>query len=133
VTSFGRCIESNDAPDDQAVTVQSSTSPIGSLELDLWIGLDFMASRFLSLPGGPRFRGLYLKLDSQQDASPITALVEGCRFTLEFLTVECSLFGVFACHLCPYKRLTPVRRTPIGFDRPLESHITSRCGACVQI
>ena len=95
VASYHGWIGRDETPDDQTTAIQSLTSPSfnGSLELDLWTGTDFMASGLLSLPGGLHFRRLHLELDKEIDASPITALVEGCRFTLGSLEVACNTNG----------------------------------------
>ena len=108
VTGFNERIESNDAHDGQATVVQSLAPPslTGSLELDVWVQADFMISRLLSVPGGLHFRRLRLRLSVQRDASPIAALVEGCRFTLESLEVDYQLLlRTFIHHLYSNQRL----------------------------
>ena len=100
VTSFDRSIDRNRGFDERSIAAQPSIPPAftGSLKLDLWAGTDFMASRLLSPPGGLRFRRLHLILNDQEDVLPVTALVEGWRFTLEYLKVVYDLYGVFVCY-----------------------------------
>ena len=111
VTSLDRWMGSNDVLDDQTA-VQPSISPsfTGSLELDLWTQTDFVASRLLSLSGSIRFRRLQLTLNKKSDASAIAALVETCRFTLEYLEVACELLSTLICCRCLQQSFISVRR-----------------------
>ena len=94
--------ERDDTPDDRTTNIQSLTLPsfTGSLELDMWTGMDFMAPGLLSLSGGLNFRRLQLSLKRETDPSLMTALVEECCPTLESLEVECDLCGTFSRHRC---------------------------------
>ena len=50
-----------------------------------------IASRLLSLPGGLRFRRLWLEYYYEADVLAATALVEGCCSTLESLKIDNAL------------------------------------------
>ena len=101
IVSFGGWSGSNKVSVDKAISIRSLVSPpfTGFLELDLKAGLDLVASRLLSLPGGLHFRRLRLMLNQEKDVVPVMALVEGCRSTLESLEIEHELSGLFICHL----------------------------------
>ena len=132
VTGFNECHESNDAHDGQATVVQSLAPPslTGSLELDVWVQADFMISRLLSVPGGLHFRRLRLRLSVQRDASPIAALVEGCRFTLESLEVDYQLLlRTFIHHLYSNQRLISFADPPL-VDLSKATHLKDIAFVC---
>ena len=64
-----------------------SSSPVftGSLELRLHVRMEPIVSSLLSLPGGLRFRRLCFAFSYEADVLSATALMEGCRSTLESL------------------------------------------------
>ena len=134
VTSYDEWVGNNDAPEDQTTAIRSLISPpfTGSLELDLWAGMDLMASRLLSLPGGLHFRRLSLTLNQREDALPMTALVEGCRSTVESLEIGCIISGSFVYHMCPHQQLILICRPATVLYGPLESHTTQRRGILMQ-
>ena len=105
LTSSDRWIGSNDGSDDQSTAFRSSVPPAftGRLELNLETGLDFVVSRLSSLRGGLPFRRLRLTLNGQRDALPVTALVERCRFTLEYLEIVSDLYSTFAHFSLPHQ------------------------------
>jgi hypothetical protein len=115
----GRYISTDDGSDEQQTRVQPPIPPpfTGSLELDLYSGMDFVASRLLSLPCGLYFRKLHLTLRKQEDSLSITVLVEKCHPTLESLEVRCDLAGAFIHYPCSHRLLISVcRRTAVGVD-----------------
>jgi hypothetical protein len=87
-----------------AVT-QPSSSPrlTGSLHLYLSGGMEPLARRLSSLPGGIHFRKLILTWLDEKDPSTTTALVEGCSHTLESLNIACRLRGTSVQHLRPHR------------------------------
>ena len=82
---------------------QPSTSPAftGSLELSLRGGMEPIARRLLSSPGGIRFRKLTLDWRREEDPLLTTALVEECSYTLEFLDIIYNFRCKFIRHLQP--------------------------------
>ena len=87
--------------DERPITARSSVQSAltGSLELNLWLGSDFLASQLLSLPGGIHFQKMCSTLNQEKDISPMMALVEGCCSTLESLEVVCELSGTYIRNL----------------------------------
>ena len=103
LTSYDSWTGDNNAFDGPTTAVQSSISPsfTGTLKFNVSVHEGFVASRLLSLPGSLHFRRLYFRLNrGEAGVSPITTLLEGCRFTLEFLKVDCDLTGTLVYHLC---------------------------------
>ena len=83
--------------DGLSATDQLSNPPIftGSLGLFIKRGMELIARRLLSLPGGIHFRKLALGWFREEDLSLTVALVEGCSSTLESLHLTCGLGGTF--------------------------------------
>jgi hypothetical protein len=74
----------------------------GSLELDLFGGMEPFTRRLLSLPGGIHFRKLILIWLHRGDLLTTTTLVEECSHTLEYLDITWSL-GKPIRHLRPHR------------------------------
>ena len=89
---------------EQPTITKPSNSPVftGSLRLSLHNGMKPIASRLLSLPGGLRFRRLWLEYYYEADVLAATALVEGCCSTLESLKIDNAL-GMSIRQPCPYQ------------------------------
>ena len=70
--------------------VQSPNPPAFTGTLDLFLGnrMDFIVPQLLSLPNGLHFRELKVHWDQEKDISLTTALVGGCRSTLETLCID---------------------------------------------
>jgi hypothetical protein len=90
-------VVSQDTPADAGVgsagvltAVQPSSPPMltGSLELYVRDGMELVARRLLSLPGGIHFRKLTLTWFHEADCLMAMALVEGCSHTLESLDLS---------------------------------------------
>ena len=78
-------------------TVAQSSSPppfTGTLKLSLQMGMDPIASNFLSLSKGPHFRKLRMSWYSPKDALPTVALIEKCSLTLESLRIYSKIPGM---------------------------------------
>ena len=71
----------------------------GSLELYLQAGIERIARRLLSLPGGIHFRNLTLTWCCEEELSLMVALVEECSHTIESLNIASEPFGTV--HLTP--------------------------------
>ena len=82
---------------------QPSTSPAftGSLELSLRGGMEPIARRLLSSPGGIRFRKLTLNWRHEEDPLLTMELVEKCSYTLESLEIIYTFYCTFIRHLQP--------------------------------
>jgi hypothetical protein len=91
-------IEGDDL-DGQLVEIQSSTAPVftGSLKLYIAYGMGSIASRLLSLPNGLRFWSLDLAWEHEDDVSLTRELVEMCHSTLQSLSIH-HYFGTFVLH-----------------------------------
>jgi hypothetical protein len=101
VTYYGA---TDNGPDEWPTVIQPSSPSIftGSLYLFLQGGMEPIAHRLLSLPGGIHFRKLALTWLYGEDPLLITELVEGCSDTLESLSIACHL-GISIRHLCPHQ------------------------------
>ena len=116
--SSDRWIGSDDGSDGQATAIQSSIQPrfTGYLELNLEMDLDLVVSQLASPPGSLHFRRLHLTLNQQENALPVTELVESCRLTLGYLEVEWDL-STFVCYSSLHQLLIPVHRpTTVGVN-----------------
>ena len=105
VFSVGSWIGTAHYLDERPIAARSliQSALTGSLELNLWLGSDFLVPQLLSLPGGIRFQKICFTLNQEKDISPMMALVEGCCSTLESLEVVCELSGASVHHLLPYQ------------------------------
>ena len=80
-------------------TFRPSTSPpfTGALDIHLPEGMEPVTQQLLDLPSGLHFRNLMYTLSPgevlQRVTAPVTALVEGCSDTLEYVDIECSRVG----------------------------------------
>jgi len=95
-----------DGSDGPPTFVQPSNPPAftGSLELpSLQRGMQPIASRFLSVPGGIHFRKLTLTWSYGEDLLLIMALVRECSHTLESLNITCNVPGASIRYLRPYQ------------------------------
>ena len=82
-------------------TIQPSNLPpfTGTLRLALNMQIHPITSWLLSAPDIPRFRGLNLSWVSQGDPSSMTALVERCSSTLEYLRIDSYIYSTFIWYL----------------------------------
>ena len=78
----------------------SSSPPVftGCLKLSLGCGMDDIVSRLLLQPDGIRFRKLDLSWEFKDDISSTRKLVAMCYSTLESLSIQNSLGGMFVLH-----------------------------------
>jgi hypothetical protein len=107
--------------------VQRSSPPkfTGSLELDLFEGMEPIARRLLSLPGGLHFRKLALTLVRGGDLLMMVELVEECSHTLESLNITSRIHSMSTQPLRSYRQLTSTSRwAAVGLGRPLENDKT---------
>ena len=89
-------VETNqETTDEQPTSFQHSKPPAltGSLELSFVMGMNLIASGLLSLRSGLHFRRLNLAWSSDEDISLTEALVERCRYTLEYLRIGFGPIG----------------------------------------
>ena len=70
----------------------------GCLELSIRVGMNPIASRFLSLLGCLHFQKLHLTLHKENDVLFAAALVESCCATLESLYLNCTPIGTCIRH-----------------------------------
>jgi hypothetical protein len=99
----------------------------GSLELYSKDGMEPIACRLLSLPGGVHFRKLNLTWFHKGDILLTTMLIAECSDTLESLDITWDTYSTSVRHLYRHQQLTPVpRRVDASFNRPLESDKTQR-------
>ena len=84
-----------------AVPPQNPPTFTGSLCLFTTGGMESIASRLLSFPGGIHFRKLTLTWDHEADGPSIAALVRECSDTLESLKIHVFTFSTSIQHLCP--------------------------------
>ena len=84
-------------------TITHPSGPVftGSLQLHLNRGIEPIARRLLSLPGGIHFRKLALTWYHERDPSLTMALVEKCSRTIETLDINCYL-GTSIRYRCPH-------------------------------
>ena len=128
VTAFNEVATHNsDSSDGPPIVVHSSSLPMftGSLKLSLGGGMQAIARRLLSLPGGLHFRKLTFEWSHKEDPPLATAFVEECSRTLESLDITCETRRTSIRHVCPHLQLTSIsRRTMASFGRPLKSDTT---------
>ena len=74
----------------------------GCLELSIWVGMDPIASRFLSMSDRLHFQKLHLTLHQGKDIFLAAALVESCCDTLESLYLKCMTLGTYIRHPSPH-------------------------------
>ena len=123
VAGYGTSVDDGLGSDGPSITVQSSNPPpfTGTLELPLEGGMEPIAGRLLSMPGGIHFRKLTVKCYHKEDILLTTALVNECSHTLESLEVACNSCGTSTRYLRPRQYLTAVfSRLGVNFGRPLE-------------
>jgi len=97
VVALDTSIDNGDGSNGLSTVIQRSNPPTftGSLELFMRGGMEHIARRLLSLPGGINFRKLTLTWFHERDLSLTMALVERCSCTLESLDITCSPLGTF--------------------------------------
>jgi len=85
--------------------VQPSSSPVfsGTLKLSMGTGMEYIARKLLSLPGGIHFRELALTWVVEEDGLFAGELVEGCSRTLESLEIIRDTYGTPIQHLSPHR------------------------------
>ena len=95
LVGYRTLVDDDDDSDGPPAFVQPSNPPVltGSLNLCLKNGVEPVASRLLSIPGGIHFRKLTLTWHREEDVSSIIALVRECSRTLESLKIVCTLHG----------------------------------------
>jgi len=83
----------NDDESNAPPTIVHPSGPMltGSLQLRLRGGMEPIARRLLSLPGGIHFRELTLTWYHERDSSSTMALVDKCSRTIEVLCITCFL------------------------------------------
>jgi hypothetical protein len=112
-----------------STVVQPSDPPVftGSLQLLLKGGMEPIARRLLSLPGGIHFRELTLAWRLKEDILSTIELVEMCSRALECLGIACGLIGTSIQYPRPHSCLTPISsQLTATFGRPLEGEETQR-------
>lgn len=105
VTNYGyAATDEYDGSDWLPTIIQPSNPPVftGSLKLAI-TGLTPIARWLSSLPGGIHFRMFTLTWDRGEDISLITALVESCSHTLEYLDIGCYPLGTLIWYLRSYQ------------------------------
>jgi len=116
--------------DGLVTAVQPSKQPAltGSLELLLHGGTVSIAHRLLSLPGGIHFQKLELVGCREKDLSLVTALVEKCSYTLEYLDITCWIPGRYVHSTSSPTSMTSVfsQAGAAWTCRPLEGDGTQR-------
>ena len=89
--------DGDDSPEgDETPTAAQPPNPTtfaGSLELYLKGGMNPLAHRLLSLPGGIHFQKLTLTWIRDEDILTTTALMEGCSRTLKFIDITSDFLG----------------------------------------
>lgn len=135
VESFGGPSK-DDGFDGQPDLIPPRGSPAltGSLDLYMCEGIGSISSGLLSLPSGLHFRKLVLALHHEEDVPLVTALVDGCCSTLEFLKVDCSALGTCVHHL-DLCQLSNYGRRPINDrpNQPPQSNGTQTRGAGIRL
>ena len=104
VANHGVWADDGDGFDDPPTFIQSSNPPVftGSLELSsMGGGMNLVAGRLLSAPGGIHFRKLTLMWHREEDSLSIIGLVRECSHTLESLNITCNLLCAFIPYLRP--------------------------------
>ena len=115
--------------DTQPAVVQKVQPPLtGSLKLGAQEGMNRIVSQLFPPQNGLQFRRLDLRLSTKDDIFAVSALVEGCRFTLESLEV-CAGENGMSVRLPVHTNISFCRRGIIRFHRPLESDQTQRRSA----
>ena len=119
-----------DGLDEQPTIIQPSTSPAltGSLQLCVRARMDPVVSRLLSLPNGLHFRKIDLKWHHVADTSSTTALVQGCRSTLESLKIDSGILRTLVQQPCPHQWLIFVCRRIVSAGQPQQGNETQRRG-----
>ena len=71
------------------------TSPLltGTLALDLISGTEIIVRQLLELPNGLHFRNFVCTPSHSNDLKWVTAVMDRCRDTLEYVYVECFISG----------------------------------------
>ena len=120
-----------DNADEQPTIIQPPLT--GALKLSAFGGMDSIISRLFFPSNGIRFQKLELSLNCEEDVQPISALVEACCLTLEFLEISVGIYGTSVWSVFPYQWLISVcRRAPAGSYRPVYSDWTQICSAWVE-
>jgi len=95
IARYGASVDDSDGSNGPPTSSQPSNPPVftGSLKLPLERGMEPIAGRLLSMPGGIHFRELVLKWHCVGDILLTMALVGECSHTLESLDIACAFDG----------------------------------------
>ena len=90
VTYFGALVDDGDGSGVLSTAFQPSNPPplfTGTLDLSMRGGMEPITHRLLSSPGGIHFQRLNLKLFHERDLFSTIPLLEGCSYTLKYLSI----------------------------------------------
>ena len=104
VATYQRVLDDDNHGSDWSSTIAQPWNPpafTGYLDLLIVGGMEPIARRLLSLPGGINFRKLSITWFHEQDLSLAMALVERCYRTLESFSITRDLIGTSVLRLYP--------------------------------